>query len=61
MGIHDSNSMTLRSYPFLIPRRKASTSAANCREIIWAISVGRRLTHPAVQAVTDANRQTLGQ
>lgn len=34
--------------------------AEDCRETVWAISVGRRLTHPAVQAVTEANRATLG-
>jgi LysR family transcriptional activator of nhaA len=31
-------------------------AAEDCRETIWAISTERRLTHPAVQAVTEANR-----
>lgn len=33
--------------------------AEECREEIWAISMQRRLTHPAVQAVTEANRDRL--
>jgi LysR family transcriptional activator of nhaA len=30
--------------------------AEDCRETVWAISIERRLSHPAVQAVTEANR-----
>lgn len=33
--------------------------AEGCREEMWAISMQRRLTHPAVQAVTEANRDWL--
>jgi LysR family transcriptional activator of nhaA len=34
--------------------------AEDCREKVWAISIERRLSHPAVQAVTEANRQRMG-
>ncbi len=34
--------------------------AEDCREKVWAISIERRLSHPAVQAVTEANRKRMG-
>jgi LysR family transcriptional activator of nhaA len=34
-------------------------AAADCRETVFAISAERRLTHPAVQAVTSASRDRL--
>jgi LysR family transcriptional activator of nhaA len=30
--------------------------AEDCRETVWAISIDRRMTHPAVQAVTEVSR-----
>jgi LysR family transcriptional activator of nhaA len=35
---------------------RAIGEAEDCRETVWAISLERRLSHPAVQAVTEANR-----
>jgi LysR family transcriptional activator of nhaA len=34
--------------------------ADECREKVWAIGLDRRLSHPAVKAVTEANRLMMG-
>ena len=38
------------------PRLIEIGKAEDCRETVWAISIQRRLTHPAVQAIIEANR-----